>query len=543
MRDEWWQSGVIYQIYPRSFQDSNADGAGDLPGITSRLDYLSWLGVDAIWLNPIYISPMADFGYDVSDYTGIDPVFGTLADFDALLRQAHHRGLKVIVDFVPNHTSSQHPWFLESRSSRRNPRRDWYFWRDPAPDGGPPNNWISPFGGSQWALDPTTGQSYLHPFGVEQPDLNWRNPAVEAAMFDVVRFWLERGVDGFRIDVANFIMKDPDLRDNPPNPTAGSSSYKYLGWYDTQLHLNDKGHPDIHQVYRRLRTLLDSYGVDSDRVALGEIHLFEWPEWTRHWAAYYGSALDELHLPLSFTLMGLPWDARRFQSAINEVEAAVPDGAWPNLALGSHDEARVASRFGAARAGTAIMMLLTLRGTPIIYYGDELGMTNVTVPLDLAQDTWGKHDVALGRDPQRTPMHWDSSPNAGFCPADVASWLPVAPASDRPNVMVQMEDPRSVLSLTRELLALRRTNAALSRGSYTAIESGPEGCFAYVRAANGQRVMVALNFSADEQVVDLAETGETGQLLLSTFLDRQERVQLAHLRLRGNEGCVVTLNR
>lgn len=311
-QDPWWRAGVVYQIYPRSFQDSNGDGIGDLAGITGRLDYLSWLGVDAIWLNPIYPSPMADFGYDVSNYIDVDPLFGDLATFDNLVARAHELGIKVIVDFVPNHTSNQHPWFRASRSSRDNPRRDWYFWRDPAPDGGPPNNWISPFGGSQWAFDAATGQYYLHTFGAEQPDLNWRNPAVEAAMFDAVRFWLDRDVDGFRVDVANFIMKDPELRDNPPNPTAGTSSYKYLGWYDTQLHLNDKGHPDVHDIYRRLRKLLDGSDDGSARIALGEIHLFEWPEWTRHWAAYYGRGLDELHLPLSFTLMGLPWNARRF---------------------------------------------------------------------------------------------------------------------------------------------------------------------------------------------------------------------------------------
>ncbi len=306
--ESWWREGVIYQVYPRSFQDSDGDGVGDLAGIQKRLGYLARLGVDAIWLNPFYPSPMLDFGYDVCDHADVDPLFGTLADFDALLADAHAHGLRVLIDFVPNHTSSEHPWFRDARSSRTSSKRDWYFWRDPRPDGSPPNNWASPFGGSQWTLDERSGQYYLHTFHPEQPDLNWRNPDVERAMLDVLRFWLERGVDGFRIDVANFVLKDPQLRDNPPNPTAGTSSYKYLGHYDTQLHLHDKGHPDCHPLYRRIRRLLDSYSRDgSDRIALGEIHLYEWPEWTRHWAAYYGEQLDELHLPLNFTLVGLRW--------------------------------------------------------------------------------------------------------------------------------------------------------------------------------------------------------------------------------------------
>ena len=308
--ESWWREGVIYQVYPRSFQDSDGDGVGDLAGIQKRLGYLARLGVDAIWLNPFYPSPMLDFGYDVCDHADVDPLFGTLADFDALLADAHAHGLRVLIDFVPNHTSSEHPWFRDARSSRTSSKRDWYFWRDPRPDGSPPNNWASPFGGSLWTLDERSGQYYLHTFHPEQPDLNWRNPDVERAMLDVLRFWLERGVDGFRIDVANFVLNDPQLRDNPPNPTAGTSSYKYLGHYDTQLHLHDKGHPDCHPLYRRIRRLLDSYSRDgSDRIALGEIHLYEWPEWTRHWAAYYGEQQDELHLPLNFTLVGLRWQA------------------------------------------------------------------------------------------------------------------------------------------------------------------------------------------------------------------------------------------
>ncbi|RMF61789.1 MAG: alpha-amylase, partial [Bacteroidetes bacterium] len=295
----WWQTGVIYQIYPRSFKDSNGDGIGDLGGVLEKLDYLSdTLGVDAIWLSPFYPSPMADFGYDVADYTDVDPIFGDLATFDALVAEAHRRGLRVIIDIVPNHTSDRHPWFIASRSSRDNPKRDWYVWRDPAPDGGPPNNWLSVFGGPAWEYDETTGQYYLHSFLKEQPDLNWRNPEVRRAMFDVFRFWLERGVDGFRIDVAHYIMKDPLFRDNPPNPHRGDY-HKDMGEYDTQLHLYDKGHEDVHEVFRELRRLLDDYSRDRPRFAVGEIHIFDWNAWVR----YYGDNLDELHMPFNFALL------------------------------------------------------------------------------------------------------------------------------------------------------------------------------------------------------------------------------------------------
>ena len=303
---EWWQTGVIYQIYPRSFMDANGDGVGDLAGVIGKLDYLSdTLGVDAIWLSPFYPSPMADFGYDVSDYCAVNPLFGDLATFDELVAQAHARDLKVIIDIVPNHTSDQHPWFQESRASRDNPKRDWYVWADPAADGGPPNNWLSVFGGPAWTLDESTGQYYLHSFLPEQPDLNWRNPAVKAAMFDVYRFWLDRGVDGFRIDVAHYVMKDPELRDNPPNPNAAVEAqlFKDLGEYGNWIHVNDKGHPDVHGVYRELRAILDEYSATAPRMMVGEIHDFD----LEKWAAYYGEpGKREFHQPFNFALIGVP---------------------------------------------------------------------------------------------------------------------------------------------------------------------------------------------------------------------------------------------
>ena len=535
----WWQRGVVYQIYPRSFQDTDQNGIGDLAGVLARLDYLQQtLAVDAMWLSPFYPSPMTDFGYDVADYCDVDRRFGTLEDFDRLVAAAHARDLKVIIDYVPNHTSDQHPWFLESRSSRDNPYRDWYVWRDPAPSGGPPNNWLASFGGAAWSFDEQTGQYYLHSFLREQPDLNWRNPAVKQAMFDVLRFWLERGVDGFRIDVAHRILKDPELRDNPPNPQPGGM-HKPLGPYDSQLHIYDRAHPDVHAVFRELRQLLEEYSVDQPRVAIGEIHIFDWPEW----ATYYGSQLDELHLPFNFGLLGVDWNAQAVRRVIEEIEAAVPAGAWPNYVLGNHDESRIASRVGLKHARIAMLLLLTLRGTPTLYYGDEIGMCDVAIPPELAQDPWGKNvpGLGLGRDPQRTPMQWDATPHAGFCAADTTPWLPLAENYQQVNVAVQQTEPHSMLALTQRLLHLRKTYPALAVGVYRTLSELPDTILGYVRELEDQQVLVVLNFSADGQIVDLAAYG-AGELLASTYMDRTGPVELQQLQLRGDEGCIVLLN-
>ncbi|MDB5648812.1 MAG: alpha amylase catalytic region, partial [Hyphomicrobiales bacterium] len=344
----WWKRGVIYQIYPRSFQDSNADGIGDLDGIRRRLDHLTWLGVDAIWVSPVYPSPMADFGYDVADYCGIDPIFGDLEQFDALVAEVHTRGLKIIMDFVPNHTSDQHAWFKESRSSRTNPKRDWYIWRDAAPSGGPPNNWVSNFGGSAWQWDEATGQYYYHAFLREQPDLNWRNRAVCEAMHDVLRFWLGRGVDGFRVDVIWHLMKDREFRNNPPNPAyvLGRPEIESL----LQIHSTDQ--PEVHDVIARMRNVLDKY---NDRVLIGEVYL---P--IDRLVAYYGEDLAGAHLPFNFQLLQTAWHAGKIADLIGEYEGAIPDGGWPNWVLGNHDRSRVASRLGPAQARIAAMLLLTL---------------------------------------------------------------------------------------------------------------------------------------------------------------------------------------
>lgn len=533
----WWQKTVIYQIYPRSFQDSNGDGIGDLKGITSRLDYLSQtLGVDAIWLSPFYVSPMADFGYDVADYTEVDPIFGTLSDFDELLHQAHRRGLKVIIDYVPNHTSDQHPWFQESRSSRDNPKRDWYIWADPKPDGSPPNNWLSIFGGSAWEWDAKTGQYYLHSFLKEQPDLNWRNPAVRQAMFDVLRFWLEKGVDGFRIDVAHFIMKDPLLRDNPLRTGSAGSLHKPFGDYESQIHLYDQNHPDVHEVYRAMRQLLDSYNHDQPRFSIGEVHIYD----LQKWVEFYGKDLDELHMPFNFQLLKTDWQAQAIRQSIDALEKALPEGAWPNYVLGNHDEPRLASRIGPQACRLAAMLLLTLRGTPTLYYGDEIGMVDVFIPCEEQRDPLGKNLPGLGRDPCRTPMQWDGSRHAGFAPPSVAAtWLPLAPDFREKNVENQLADPRSLLNLYRRLLAFRQSSPALLRGDYLPLDNMPQDIFAYLRhLPDLAPVLIALNFSSRPTEIALPEL-IGGRILLSTELDREGQIHSDRLDLRPFEGMML----
>ena len=374
----WWKHGVVYQIYPRSYQDTNGDGVGDLKGIIERLDYLAWLGVDAIWISPIYPSPMADFGYDVSDYCNIDPLFGSLEDFDRLVAAAHARKIKVILDFVPNHTSERHPWFLESRASRVNPKRDWYIWRDGKPEGSPPNNWLSQFGGPAWTREARTGQYYLHSFLPEQPDLNWRNPEVRTAMYDVLRFWLERGVDGFRVDVIWLLIKDAALRDNPPNPNyrpTEAGIHRFLQVYSADQ-------PETHEVIAEMRSVLDRC---DERVLIGEIYL---P--IERLVTYYGQDLRGAQLPFNFQLLHTAWTAAAVGKLVTDYEVALPPGGWPNWVLGNHDQPRIAARVGEAQARIAAMLLLTLRGTPTMYYGDELGIGRVVDPARSGEGSVGE---------------------------------------------------------------------------------------------------------------------------------------------------------
>jgi len=521
----WWQRGIIYQVYPRSFMDADGDGVGDLRGIGARLDHLVRLGVDAVWVSPIFPSPMADFGYDVADYTGIEPLFGTLDDFDALLAAAHARGLKLILDYVPNHTSDRHPWFGESRASRASAKRDWYVWRDPGPGGGPPNNWLSHFGGPAWTLDPATGQYYYHAFLKEQPDLNWRNREVEAALLDVLRFWLDRGVDGFRVDAVAELFEDVSLRDNPPNPEWRPDQSP---WH-SQLPVYTTDQPEVHDAIAKVRSVLDAY---PDRMMVTEAYL---P--IDRMVAYYGRDGRGAHLPFNFQLIRLPWRARTIADAIDAYEASLQAQFWPNWVLGNHDRHRIASRVGPAQARVAAMLLLTLRGTPTLYYGDEIGMRDVPIPPRLVQDPWGKNvpGLGLGRDPERTPMQWDASPNAGFTTG--RPWLPVAADYRALNVAAQEGDPRSMLTLHRRLITLRRAEPALAVGRYAGVPATGD-LLAYRREHEGRAVVVALNLGARPAYLHL---DGRGRVALSTHLDREGEAVGRRLDLRADEGVVVAL--
>jgi alpha-glucosidase len=480
---DWWREGVLYQIYPRSYQDTNGDGIGDLRGITQRLDHLAGrddsLGIDGIWISPFYPSPQADFGYDIKDYCDVDPQFGTLADFDELLAQAHARGIRIIVDLVPNHTSDQHPWFVESRSSRTNPKRDWYVWADPKPDGSPPNQWRSVFSRVQqeaWTLDPKTGQYYLHSFLPQQPDLNWWNPDVRKAFEQIMRFWLDRGADGFRIDVAHKTVKPRDV-------AAGLLGENPRGTPDLTPPADEQ---ELHALLRSWRKVLNEY---DDRMTVGECVVLD----VDRLVEFYGRDNDELHLAFNFHFLRAPWTAAAFRERTAMFERVMPRGAWPDYTLSNHDNPRAASRYaggdaaqGQRRARLAAMMLLTLRGTPFIYYGEEIGMMDAPIPANRIVDV-------AGRDPERTPMQWDASRNAGFTHGD--PWLPMAPDAATVNVEAQRRDPASMLSLYRALIRERRNSAVLRRGSYREL-AGPSEVFAFARELDGERRVVLLNFAS-----------------------------------------------
>jgi len=527
----WWRDGVIYQVYPRSFQDSGTDGVGDLRGILARLDYLDTLGVDAIWISPFYPSPMADFGYDVSDYTGVDPLFGTLADFDALLAEAHQRGLKLILDFVPNHTSDQHPWFLASRSSKTDPKRDWYLWRDAAPDGGPPNNWMSNFGGSAWTWDEGTQQFYYHSFLTQQPDLNWRNPAVREAIYAAMRFWLDKGVDGFRMDVLWLLIKDDQFRSNPPNP-----EYRGGNTFGSVLPAYTADQIETHEIVREMRELLDQY---SERVLIGEIYL---P--IKELVAYYGPSsygganLMGAQMPFNFHLILSAWQASVIADLITTYEASLPAGAWPNWVLGNHDQKRLASRIGADQARVAAMLLLTLRGTPTMYYGDELGLPDARIAPQDVQDPAEKNQpgIGQGRDPERSPMLWDNHENAGFTGPGVKTWLPLTWDWPRYTVETETSDPRSVLALYRKLLSLRRTRTALHAGAVREVRAN-EGVLSYQRLDGKETLEIHLNLTDEVRWTEC----KPGRVLLSSMLDTQGEVVGGWIKLRANEGVIVEL--
>jgi alpha-glucosidase len=524
--EAWWRHGIFYQVYPRSFQDSDADGVGDIKGVIQRLPYLESLGIDAVWLSPIFPSPMADFGYDISDYTGIDPLFGTMEDFDALIEAAHGRGLRIILDLVPNHTSDQHPWFVGSRRSRDNPKRDWYIWRDGRPDGGAPNNWLSEFGGSAWQHDAATDQYYYHAFLKQQPDLNWRNRAVREAIFDVMRFWLARGVDGFRVDVIWHLIKDAEFRDNPQNPhyVEGRPPHeRILTQYSTDQ-------PEVHEVIAGMRSVVDEF---AGRVLIGEVYL---P--LQRLVAYYGNDLGGAHLPFNFALLSTLWSARSIEKIIHEYEAALPAGAWPNWVLGNHDRPRIASRVGQEQARVAAMLLLTLRGTPTLYYGDEIGMHQVPIAPDQVRDPFEKNvpGIGVGRDGCRTPMQWDATGNAGFSAG--APWLPLADDFAHENVVNLNADTKSILNLYKALIALRRKLPQLVTGTYEPVAAQGD-LLLYRRKSDSQAVTVALNLGAEPVSVTSSSIGFGSKILLSTFLDRESEPIDGVLDLRGNEGVII----
>ena len=516
----WWQRGAIYQIYPRSFADSNGDGIGDLDGIRSRLDYIAALGVEAVWLSPIYPSPMADFGYDVADYRDVDPTFGTLAGLDRLIADCHARGIKLILDWVPNHTSDRHPWFRASRSSRHDPKRGWYVWRDGAPDGGPPNDWQSAFEavGPAWSFDEHTGQWYLHSFMKEQPDLNWDNPEVEAAMHDVLRFWLERGVDGFRLDAIVKIAKDPRLRDN-----AGAARRHDEDWHT------------IHDRLRRIRRVVDEY---PDRMIAGEVYLLD----LRRVLDYLNGG-DQLHLAHNFVFLELPWSAQAFRTSIDDFEAFAADTAWPAWFLSNHDTPRVASRYdhdghGAARARAVALMLYALRGTPFLYQGEELGLPDAAIPADRAVDV-------DGRDPQRAPVPWhppsSAGPGAGFTTG--VPWLPLAADVERLCAQRQAADPRSTLSLLRRLAALRARTPALQTGTQRMLQAGPD-VFAWLREGDDDRLFAAVNFATTPAALSPpAELPQGATLLLSSDADRADGdIDLSGFALGPSEGIILRIS-
>ena len=525
----WWQRAVFYQIYPRSFADSNGDGIGDLDGISAHLDYLNdgtanSLGIDAIWLNPINPSPNHDWGYDVSDYCGIHPDLGDLAAFDRLVAEAHRRGIRVIVDLVPNHTSNQHPWFIESRSSATNPKRNWYIWVPGTPDR-VPNNWRSTFGGSAWKFDDATRAWSLHIFLKQQPDLNFRNPEVVEAIHDVIRFWLDRGADGFRIDVVAGLIKDAEFRDNPIRTATNPDNPRQKKGSQDPLFSHDR--PEVHDIIRGFRSVSDSYdgGNSDDRILVGET----WPREQERLADFLRP--DELQLAFNFRFLLARYDARLFRAAIEQTERSFGAGAWPTWTLSNHDFSRHISRYshdgdGEARARLAAVMLFALRGTPFIYYGEEIGMRDAIIPADRKRDP-------VGRDGCRSPMQWSRAPNGGFS-TSAATWLPLGDFN-AVNVEQQINDPHSMLSLYRRLIRLRKQTPALLEGTYRQFENSPEDCLIFHRKTSAQHVIIALNLSTKSRKIKIPP----GKILLSTIAERDGKAIASPLSLAPNEGVIL----
>ena len=504
----WWQDGVIYQIYPRSFADSNADGVGDLEGIRQHLDYLEWLGVTGLWLNPINPSPNKDWGYDVSDYKDVHPDLGDMATLERLVAEAGERGIRILLDIVPNHSSDRHPWFVDTRYSSEAAHRDWYVWAD-GRNGGPPNNWPGTFGGPAWTLDEDTGQYYLHLFLAEQPDLNWWNGEVQSAFDEILRFWFDRGIAGFRIDVAHGIVNDQELRDDPSDPEDPG---KILPVYRVNR-------PEVHEVFRRWRRICEEY--DPERLLVGETHVLD----PVVMASYYGNG-DELQLAFNFACVYAPFEAERLRDVIEQTEAAIPAGGWPVWTLSNHDVVRFPTRWAKGdpdKIRCGLFVALLLRGTPVLYYGDELGLEQQDVPKGRELDFAGHRDGA------RTPMRWTADPGHGFTRAGVEPWLPFGTG---PDVESQRDDPASILTLCRDLLAARRERDDLRSGSYASLRS-PDGVWAWRR---GDGHAVAINLGDGEATVDVS-----GTILVCTDRSRDGESIDHGLTLRPSEGALLQL--
>ncbi|MFX1255765.1 MAG: alpha-amylase family glycosyl hydrolase [Promethearchaeota archaeon] len=531
----WWKTAVFYQIYPRSYADSTGNGIGDLRGIINRFSHIEKLGIDAIWFSPFFNSPQKDFGYDISDYKSINPEYGSMADFDELLQLAHKKGIKIVLDMVLNHTSDQHTWFLESRKSKDNTYRDWYIWRD-GKGRKPPNNWNSAFGGSAWAYDEQTGQWYYHRFVKEQPDLNYRNPKVKEAMFDQMRFWLDKGVDGFRLDVINMIFEYEDLRNNPRSlrllPSNKHTAYLF------QNHLYDQDLPETHTFCRELRKLVDSYS--GDRVLIGEV--FSTFNAIR---SFYGNN-DELHLVFNFDFMKRPFKAQSFQEAIEISEKEFFNPLWPCYVFSNHDDIRLISRMrnDIRKARLLALMLLTLRGAPFIYYGEEIGMKQAKIPRNKVLDPLGKRfwysPIPIGRDGCRTPMQWDDSINAGFSSQEVETWLPIPQDYKIINVKNQESDPNSMLNFYKTLLKIHKEQKSLQLGELEIIPLH-KNCVSYIRSYQSEKSLIVLNFSKKSLLISYREASREiqGKIIFSTYNQASTNDKNTKIKLYRYEGLII----
>lgn len=526
MSSNKWGHRIIYQIYPRSFKDSNGDGIGDLNGIKAELPYLKELGIDAIWLSPIYPSPMHDFGYDIANYRDIDPIFGDLKAFDELIEKAHELDIKVLLDFVPNHTSSEHPWFKKSRSSLDNSKRDWYIWRPADKNGKLPNNWLSQFGGPAWELDKETGEYYLHTFDVTQPDLNWRNPHVVEEMLDTMRFWLKKGVDGFRVDVAYLLFKDPFLRDEPMNPYFQPEHHPL---YDSLLHIYTSALPETLHMIKTFNRVISEF---DDRFMVCEIHTY-----ANEIINLYKIVDHNGFAPFNFSFISIPWNAHEQKKFLDEFDELVGHNYFPTYVLGNHDQPRVATKLGDKAARSAALLQLTLRGTPFIYYGEELGMKNVEVPAEKVRDPMAVNmkGYNFGRDPERSPMQWNKNEFAGFSESE--PWLPVEKDYTDKNVYSESKDPTSFLNLYKKIISTRRNLNALRFGKYIPLDFKNMKLLGFIREFENEKVLIIVNFSEEEQTAKLPDG--KWEIILSTYMDSQEKEQTNKINLRSSESFIL----